>query len=517
MFVRRLIPLLFLCTTLAAEVPGAEFFEPVQPPRPFQVMVHRGAMLQAPENTAPALERCIEEGFEWAEVDVRLTRDGKHVVFHDDNVDGKTNGAGRVQDLTLAELKALDGGSWFSSRFAGEHLLTLSECLRLAKGRLNLYLDCKAVDPALLVEEILAEGMDSQVAVYDALEVLARVRDISRGRVPIMAKWHPEFGMDEWIARWHPDAVEINADEVTADICARFHQAGIKVQAKVLAEADSPEIWTRMRDSGVDWFQTDRAEEVIARLTWMGKVNRPVQISHHRAANYYAPENTLASYDKSLRLGADYVEFDVRTAADGSFHILHDENLDRTTDGAGPITAFEAAALEKLSAQANTGKPFAGEKIPTLDETFKVLGGKTMLYVDAKAITPEDLARELQRSGQVERSVVYQSPDYLIQLKAIDPAIRALCPLYEVAQLDALAASVHPFGFDVSWRLLSEELIRHCHDLGIQVFSDSVDDFERIEDYQQAIAWGIDVIQTDVPLRVMRAVALMEKPALTSK
>src|ERR1041385_8623410 len=58
------------------------FFEPIQPPRPFQVMVHRGAANQAPENTRPALQRCIEDGFEWAEVDVRLTKDGQHVLSH---------------------------------------------------------------------------------------------------------------------------------------------------------------------------------------------------------------------------------------------------------------------------------------------------------------------------------------------------------------------------------------------------------------------------------------------------
>ncbi|MGH9769121.1 MAG: glycerophosphodiester phosphodiesterase [Blastocatellia bacterium] len=61
----------------------SQFFEPVQPPRPIQVMAHRGASGQAPENTRPALERAIEDGFEWAEIDLQLTRDGQHVL---DNV-----------------------------------------------------------------------------------------------------------------------------------------------------------------------------------------------------------------------------------------------------------------------------------------------------------------------------------------------------------------------------------------------------------------------------------------------
>ncbi len=87
---------------------------------------------------------------EWAEVDVRLTRDGHHILFHDDELGGKTDASGRVRDHTLAEVRAADAGSKFSPRFAGERILTLEEGLRLARGRINLYLDCKDVDPALL-------------------------------------------------------------------------------------------------------------------------------------------------------------------------------------------------------------------------------------------------------------------------------------------------------------------------------------------------------------------------------
>lgn len=490
---------------IAGRVASSEFFQPLQPPRPFQVMVHRGAMLQAPENTAPALERCIEEGFEWAEVDVRLTRDGKHVLFHDDRVDGKTSGIGAVNELTLAELKALDAGSWFSARFANQRLLTLGECLSLCRGRLNLYLDCKDINPELLADEVLAAGMESQVVVFDAPEKLAQVRERSKGRVPIMPKWHPEFGTEDWVNQWRPDAVEINADEVTRDVCDTFHARGIKVQAKVLDEADRPEVWERMRGAGVDWLQTDLAEEVIMHLSWRTRPERPVLISHHRAANYYAPENTIVAMEKSLRLGADYVEFDVRTSSDGKCFILHDPNLGRTTNGEGEVAKTDTATLASLDASWDFGKPFTGQKIPTFEETLTLLGGKTGLYVDAYAIAPEVLAEALKKHGVIDSAVVYQSPEFLMKLKAINPEIRALCPLSDPTQIDALHQSVRPYGFDVSWKILSEDLIRRCHDLGIKVFSDSVDDYETAADYQQAVAWGIDVIQTDYPLRVVDA------------
>lgn len=89
------------------------FFEPVQPPRAFQVIVHRGAAGQAPENTRPALLRCIEDGFEWAEVDVRLTRDGHHVLAHDAHLlDGRRTL--NIAESTLAELQEVDVGSAFA-------------------------------------------------------------------------------------------------------------------------------------------------------------------------------------------------------------------------------------------------------------------------------------------------------------------------------------------------------------------------------------------------------------------
>jgi glycerophosphoryl diester phosphodiesterase len=65
-----------------------------------------------------------------------------------------------------------------------------------------------------------------------------------------------------------------------------------------------------------------------------------------------------------------------------------------------------------------------------------------------------------------------------------------------------------PYAFDTRWEILSRELIARCHTLGIKVFSDALGEHERVEDYLQAMAWGIDLIQTDYPLRVMRAIEL---------
>jgi len=103
---------------------------------------------------------------------------------------------------------------------------------------------------------------------------------------------------------------------------------------------------------------------------------RPVEISLHRGANRYAPENTMPAFEKALRLGADYIEFDVRATADGEFFLLHDSRLDRTTDGTGPIREKTAADVRKLSAGVKFAPEYSQVRVPSLDEFLETFAPK---------------------------------------------------------------------------------------------------------------------------------------------
>src|SRR5262245_46332535 len=92
------------------------------PPQDFLVIAHRGASSYAPENTLAAFDLALQMGVRHIELDVHLSRDGHLVVIHDDTVDRTTNGSGPVVHYTLAELQALDAGSWFGAAFAGERI-----------------------------------------------------------------------------------------------------------------------------------------------------------------------------------------------------------------------------------------------------------------------------------------------------------------------------------------------------------------------------------------------------------
>ncbi|HRA90211.1 MAG TPA: glycerophosphodiester phosphodiesterase family protein [Planctomycetaceae bacterium] len=113
------------------------------------VVAHRGLLHHSPENTLANFRACLELrlGFEF---DVEKTKDGQLVCIHDSTVDRTTNGTGKVADLTLAQIRELDAGSWFDSKFAGEKVPTIDEVLMLVaeyrQHNVLIAVDLKAED-----------------------------------------------------------------------------------------------------------------------------------------------------------------------------------------------------------------------------------------------------------------------------------------------------------------------------------------------------------------------------------
>ena len=108
------------------------------------IVRHRGAELEAPENTEPSYRLAAKQGSKTVETDVCFTEDGVPVLLHDDTIDRTSNGSGNVEDFTLEELKALDFGSWKSETYAGTKIMTLEEFFDLLKDLdLNAYVEIK--------------------------------------------------------------------------------------------------------------------------------------------------------------------------------------------------------------------------------------------------------------------------------------------------------------------------------------------------------------------------------------
>lgn len=489
----------------AADGPKFEFFRPLVPPRPFQVMAHRGLTRLAPANSRLAITLAIDDGLEWVELPVRRSHDGQHVLFDGGNFADPDEPIA-VRERSLDELKKLDLGAAVARRFSGTRILPLTDCLAVIKGKINVSLDCQDVDARQLVDEIRSAGVASQVLIGGPIELLRQVQELSGGTIAMLARRRtgPEIRTGEDFV---PTVVDFDSDQITPEICDQWHARGVSVRARAIGAADQSKFWDRAISAGTDYLLTDVPEEVISHVLNQKLRPRPVRLALHRGASRYAPENTLPAYEKAYRLHADFVEFDVRTSRDGQFFLLHDSRLDRTTDGKGPIREATAEAISRLDAGDWFNHALAGTRAPTLNAFLSAVPAGVELYFDAKDISPEALAAALARHGLVERTVVYQSAEYLARLHKIDARIRRMPPAASSEQVTTLAASVQPYAVDTRWNALSKAYIDHCHAAGVQVFADAPSHVD-VNGYRQAIGWGIDLIQTDHPLRAWRAMEL---------
>ncbi|MEP3429526.1 MAG: glycerophosphodiester phosphodiesterase family protein [Roseibium sp.] len=108
----------------------------------------------------------------------------------------------------------------------------------------------------------------------------------------------------------------------------------------------------------------------------------------HRGANLIAPENTLASLVRAIAMGAEYVEFDVRPSSDGVLYVLHDETVDRTTNGSGRFSDMSSAEIDQLDAGSWFSEEFVGERVPRLDVFLDACRGRIGTYVEIKEGDP---------------------------------------------------------------------------------------------------------------------------------
>lgn len=160
---------------------------------------HRGAKAYAPMNTIPAFELAVAQGADGVELDVWLSKDGYPVIIHDDTVDGTTNGQGNIQEKTLAEIKALDAGSYFDARFAGTQVPTLDEVFEAVGKQLIINVEIKSNEvrrdgiERVVSDCIIRHNMQRRVIIssFDA-RVLKTFREIMP-EVPIGYLYAPNY------------------------------------------------------------------------------------------------------------------------------------------------------------------------------------------------------------------------------------------------------------------------------------------------------------------------------------
>jgi glycerophosphoryl diester phosphodiesterase len=222
-----------------------------------ELFAHRGNSGEAPENTLAAFRQALDAGADGVEFDVQSSRDGVPIVIHDERLGRTVPGTGWVRDHTLAELKALDAGRWFSPAFAGERIPTLQEVLDLVRGtplRLNIELKTNRVAYPGLARQVvemvqrLGLGPRAHVSSFNhktLREARALAPQLEYAAVVYEQLVQPWAYARQWAFRaLHPSLAA--TDEETVRGC---HEAGLKVRVWVV---DEPEDYARMEAWGVD-------------------------------------------------------------------------------------------------------------------------------------------------------------------------------------------------------------------------------------------------------------------------
>jgi len=226
---------------------------------------HRATVKFAPENTIAAIEKAIEQGVDLLELDIRQSKDGVFVVIHDSSVKRTTGARGRVDQMTLAELQALDAGSWFGDGFKGERIPTLKDALAAMKGRATPDIDFKAGDPTALVALLRGEGFDEPLTMYcgdwDLIHAVRKVdrRFLFRPTIPE----YGETGLSILIQEVDPPIVNINWPHVTRRMVQQVHLAGKLAFINTMGSSDNEAGIRLAVDTGADYIQSDQIDVLM--------------------------------------------------------------------------------------------------------------------------------------------------------------------------------------------------------------------------------------------------------------
>ncbi|MGJ0203390.1 glycerophosphodiester phosphodiesterase family protein [Leucobacter sp. gxy201] len=237
------------------------------------IIAHRGAAAVAPENTLAAARAGIAQGVEFLEVDAQLTADGVPVLMHDPTVERTTNGWGPIAQLTLAEVKTLDAGGWFSAEFAGEPVPTLEEFAAEIDGT-----------PARALVELKGEWRLEQVqAALDLLRARGMVNRVALqsfdlGMLEVLREEAPEFALVMLTREWTPTIVERAAQLQVSAIGARtkllYARPALMDRAQgfgigtLAYTLNSEKRWAAANDRGVDFVVTD---DPVGLADWRGR------------------------------------------------------------------------------------------------------------------------------------------------------------------------------------------------------------------------------------------------------
>lgn len=236
----------------------------------------------------------------------------------------------------------------------------------------------------------------------------------------------------------------------------------------------------------------------------------------HRGASGHAPEHTLVSYQMGENMHGDYIEVDLQMTKDGQLIAMHDDSVDRTTNGTGLVNEMTLAEMKKLDAGSwfNEQYPqfanpeYRGVKVPTLWEVFQTFGKNKRYYIETKSpeVYPgmEITLLRLVNEYKIDKDTLIVesfSPKSLKKMKKLDPSI----PLVQLLSYKSNAmitdeeiANIREYakGIGLNHQYLTQEYVQKVVGNGLELYPYTVNEKGRM---QQLINWGVTGMFTNFP------------------
>ena len=227
------------------------------------IAAHRAMHTKYPENSLAAFRHSIESGVDIIETDIRTTKDGKLILMHDATIDRTTNGEGRVEDLTFAELQKFELDK--ESDDSETHKIPLAEdAFKLAHGKIMIDIDIKGVYAKDLVELVHMTNTEKQSIFFDSeLAVLDSVILLD-STLLLMPRAYSLEEVKQIIERFHPPVIHIDPSFYTEEVVSTIKASGAKVWINALGFPDAKALiglvdtgYAPLTDGGANIIQTD--------------------------------------------------------------------------------------------------------------------------------------------------------------------------------------------------------------------------------------------------------------------
>jgi glycerophosphoryl diester phosphodiesterase len=244
------------------------------------------------------------------------------------------------------------------------------------------------------------------------------------------------------------------------------------------------------------------------------RFGRPLLIGHRGYPARY-PENTLAAFEGAMQAGCDMIELDVTLTRDRKVVVIHDDTLDRTTTGRGPVKGHTLEAIRAFDAGSWFDARFAAERVPELTEVLRLTAGRCILNVEIKesafetAYPPDAIEHQVvklvQTSGALDRVIISSFDRRILERVAAMDAPPAIAYISDhgadQSVLDMLRA-IKAFSWHPRFSILTRDQVDMLHAVGLRVFPWTIN---TAAEAQKVLALGVDGLICN-ELDVMRPV-----------